>query len=173
MTVGKAEESPTDAHSEAVSVHPVAAADAAIGRIAARLGIEYFLRTAQVISRDGDGDLITAIVLYAILAANVGYLDQGPKEPGRFAGLEDKPPDEVRRPVSILAVAGSLGMPYETTRRYVTKLMKSGRCVRVQGGVFIPASALQGAADDSDTLTNVANLRRLYRGLKRAGMDLG
>jgi DeoR/GlpR family transcriptional regulator of sugar metabolism len=80
------------------------------------------------------------------------------------------PPDEVRRPISVLAVANSLGLPYETVRRYVTKLIRLGRCGRVKGGIIALASGLRRPIDDETMVLNVANARRFCRALKRAGV---
>ncbi len=154
-----------------VEVHPVVSADAAVARAASRLGIEYFLRTAQLMSREDGRDTISGMVMYAIIAGNVGHLDWDPAKPGQYASMDDVAPQEARRPVSVLAVADSLGLPYETTRRHVSKLQKLGRCVRVKGGIIGLPISLQGPAADEAMLANLANLRRLFRGLKRAGAD--
>jgi hypothetical protein len=159
------------AATDAVAVHPVVAADAAVGRIVARLGVEYVLRTVQLMSQEAGGDLTTSVVLYAALAGNVGHLDRNPATAGQFDSLQDLPPDELRRPISVLAVANSLGLPRETVRRHVSKLVKLGRLVRVKGGVVGPAITHQGADQEKAMLTNVANVRRFFRGLKRAGFD--
>jgi hypothetical protein len=156
----------------AAAVHPVVAPDTAVGRAAARLGIGYVLRTLQLIAHDGGGDLLTAIVLYGVLAANVGYLDRDPNHPSPYSAIEDVPPDTVRRPVSILGVANSLGLPYETTRRRVSQLIARGHLIRVKGGVIGPGATLRGPIKDREILTNVANLRRLFRALRSGGLDL-
>ena len=97
-----------------------------------RLSNEYFLRSVRMLSELANGELVTAIVHRAISAGNVGYLDQNP-EGDHYASMDSAPPDALRRPVSILAVAGTLGLPYETTRRHVQKLLKIGWCKRVKG----------------------------------------
>jgi hypothetical protein len=158
------------ATTDAVAVHPVVAGDAAVGRIVARLGVEYVLRTLQLMSEEAEGDLITSIVLYAVLAGNVGHLDRNRAMMGQFSSLEDLPPDDVRRPVSVLAVSRSLALPYETVRRHVSKLVKLERLVRVKGGVVGPASGAQGTQQETAMLTNVANVRRFFRSLRRAGV---
>jgi hypothetical protein len=165
------EQTPTEKPGN-ITVHPVVAADAAVGRAAGRLGVAYVLRTLQLIAHDGDGDLLTTLVLYGVLSGNVGHLDQDPNNPSPYNALETPPPDEVRRPVSILGVANSLGLPYETTRRRVNKLVAMGRCLRVKGGVIGRGANLQGPEQDEDMLANVANLRRLFRALRRTGLDL-
>jgi DNA-binding transcriptional ArsR family regulator len=167
----KPDKAPAAAATAEIAVHPVAAADAALGRVAARLSTLYFLRSAKMISDLAGGDLIEALIMHGIMAGNFGHIDQGPNNTAQFTSLEDVPPDDVRRPISVLAVAGSLGMPYETVRRHVKRLVKAGRCVRVKGGVIAPVARLQRPETDAAILNNMANLRRLYRALKRAGVE--
>ena len=152
------------------TAHPVLAADAAACRLAARLSTEYFLRTAQLISENLGGELTMAVVLRAVVAAHTSYLDQDVATSVEFASLEGVPPDELRRPVSVMAIAQSLYLPFETTRRHVNKLIKIGLCKRVQGGIIAPAASMREATRHEATLANMANLRRLYRSLKRAGV---
>jgi hypothetical protein len=162
----------TPAELHQVVVHPLIAADAAVSRIASRLSTQHFLRSAEMVREHTGGDLVTGVVLRVITAGNIGYLDQDPDTFGRFASLEDAPPDDVRRPVSISAVAGSLGLTYETARRHVSKLVKAGLCVRVKGGVIAPSAKVRGPWEHQAMLANMASLRRLYRALKRAGAKL-
>jgi hypothetical protein len=156
---------------DSVAVHPIVAADAAVGRVAARLGVEYVLRTLQLMNQMAGDDLVTSIVLYTVLAGNVLHLDKNPRTANRFDSLEDSPPDAVRRPISVLSVSGSLGLPYETVRRHVKKLVKRGRLVRVKGGLVGPSAAVEGPGQEAAMLANVANVRRFYRALKRAGFQ--
>jgi hypothetical protein len=149
-----------------------AAARARGVRAAVRLSDAYVLRALRLISDLSGGELLTAIVFRAIVAGNIGYLDGNPLDAAPYSDLETSPPDELRRPVSILSVAGALGLPYETTRRHVRKLVQSGQCEMTKAGVIAPASALTGPHLEAAMLANLANLRRLFRGLKRAGVDL-
>lgn len=158
------------AATEAVAIHPVAAADAAACRLAARVSTEYFLRTAQLISTHANGELAMGVVLRAIVAANIGYLDQDVATSVEFGSLDCVPPDDQRRPVSVMAIAQSLGLPFETARRHVNKLTKAALCKRVKGGIIAPAATMRGDKEDQALLTNMANLRRLYRTLKRAAV---
>jgi hypothetical protein len=156
-----------------VAVHPVVVADAALGRVVARLSTEYVLRSAKLLSELTNGDLVAGLVLHVIITGNINYIDNDPKTAGRYASIEDIAPDEARRPISVLSVAGSLGLPYETTRRCVSKLIKAGLCIRVRGGVIAPSAVMEDPRDNQAILANMANVRRFCRALKRVGMEIG
>ena len=141
-------------------------------RAAVRLSDDYVLRSLRLISDMAGGELLTAIVFRAIVAGNIAHLDSNPAEAAQYSDLQCAPPDSLRRPVSVLSVANSLGLPYETTRRHVRKLIQAGHCRRVARGVIAPAAALSGPEADAAMLTNLANLRRLFRGLTKAGVSL-
>lgn len=141
--------------------------------VAARISGGYILRTYQLMAQETDGDLILSLIFRAIIAANVDHLDKNLAAGPQYCGADDLPPDNLRRPVSVLAIADSLGLSYETVRRHVLKLMDSGRCVRVKGGVVVPVSALRGEDHQRTMQVNLTNLRRLFRSLKLAGVDLG
>ena len=141
-------------------------------RVSVRLATEYFLRSMQLLVEFVGGDLVTALVFMAIVSANVSHLNaDGPDGP-RHADSDDVPPDEVRKPVSVLALSGSLDLPYETTRRHVAKLLKSGQCERVPGGLIVPAHVLLSDRHTEVMSANLTNLRRLFRALTKAGVDL-
>jgi len=146
--------------------------NAAGARAAVRLSDQYFLRCVRLISELADGELLTAIVFRAIVAGNIGYLDQDPAAAAKYSEIGTVPPDDLRRPLSVLALAGSLGLPYETTRRHVQKLVEAGNCRMEKRGVVAPASALEGPQQEEAMLANLVNLRRLYRGLLAAGVRL-
>ena len=73
-------------------------------RAAVRLSDDYFLRSVRLISDLFEGELLTAIVFRAIVAANIGHLEANPAEGAAYAGIDTPPPDDLRRPVSILSV---------------------------------------------------------------------
>ncbi|MFL5296940.1 MAG: hypothetical protein ACJ798_11220 [Phenylobacterium sp.] len=140
-------------------------------RVASRLGSDYVLRWLKIISDVAEGDLLAGIISLAIIQANIGHIDRdGSGE--AFEDLETMPPDSVRRPVSVLALSSGLGLPYETTRRHVAKLIAVGFCVRVKGGVIAPGSVLDGEANRRGLDRHMVSLRRLFRDLKAAGVAL-
>ncbi len=153
-----------------MAVQPIVEGDAARARVAIRLSIEYFLRTAQMISNGAGGNLLSGVIQLAIIAGNVGYLDSNPEEPPPFASLDDVIPDSMRRPISVLGVAESLSLPYETTRKHIERLIEAGHCKRVKGGVIVPLERALAPGETEVGLANMANLRRLFKALIRAGV---
>lgn len=164
--------SATDQDTDQVIAHPIAQSDEALGGAAVRLTQEFLLRSVNLISQISDGDLLEGLVMITIVSANNSHLDRDPATPGRFRGVEDVVPDEMRRPVSVLAIANTLNLPYETTRRYVGKHLAAGRCVRVKGGVIAIGESLRRDDYHEAIRVNMANLRRFHAALKRAGIKL-
>jgi len=115
------------------------------------------------------GELLTGLVNLALVQANVGHLDRAGSG---FDSVDSIPPDEVRRPVSVLSLSASLGLPYETTRRHVAKMVETGQCLRVKGGVVAPTAAVADPRRTEMLAQNLVNLKRLYRNLKSAGVAL-
>jgi hypothetical protein len=132
-----------------------------------RLSGEYVLHFLRLLFEEGD--IRDAVVALAIAAANTAHLDQATGPGLRYAAVDSPPPDEVRKPVAILAVAESLGLPFETTRRRVGRLMRRGACIRVGGGVIIPTAFLT-RRQPSRALTNIGYVRKFVRDLAAAGL---
>jgi hypothetical protein len=137
----------------------------------ARISSDYFLRSLALIAEVQDGDMIKAIVFLAVVAANTGHLEQT-GQGSRFAGVDSAPPDDVRRPVSALAISQALGMPFETTRRYINRLIADGVLARVKKGVIAPVAVVGSDEVSRVVATNATNVRRFLRDLRRAGITL-
>mgnify|MGYP006281086771 CR=1 FL=1 len=137
-------------------------------RAAVRLGADYLLRSLQMLGELSDGHMLSGLISLAIVQANTSHLEGS----GAYRDVSDLPPDNVRRPVSVLAIANSLGLPYETTRRHIDKMIQSGQVSRVNGGIIVPAAALNTPRHAELLTAHLTNLRRLVRGLAAAGLDL-
>lgn len=113
------------------------------------LSIDYVLKVADIVTQGADGDLVTAVIYLAISRANLRTTFNDVRTARRHAGIPDAPPDEARQPVSVLAIARELELPYETTRRHVGKLVALGLCRRGEdGGVIIPLQVAAGEASN-------------------------
>jgi DNA-binding Lrp family transcriptional regulator len=135
-----------------------------IARLVTRLSSEYFLRVLQL-HADIYGDVRAGIVAQTIISANTAYLDARSGGGWRYAGINEPPPDEARRPISTKSIAESLSLPYETVRRQVERLLEAGVCVRVQGGVIVPGAPLDRPGVVQAMLSNVAYVRKFARDL--------
>lgn len=104
-----------------------------------RLGGEHLLNTARLAIRTVNSDLVTATLFMAISRANVREVTAAAQKEPRYSGLDEIPPDELRRPISVYALARELRLPYETARRYAGKLLRARIVERVGDGLVIPA----------------------------------
>lgn len=104
-----------------------------------------YIRDTVLITR-GEGDLIDALIFTAALDANVTPVNRDPDLQVAYGGVAISAPDELRRPVSINAVAQSLRLPFETVRRRFQGLSRAGLCVIGPQGVVVPRSVDTSAA---------------------------
>jgi len=117
-------------------------------------------------------DLMLTVVYLAVLSANIQHIPTDSDQARRYGGLDAAVPDSERRPISAHSVALSLGIPYETARRYIGRLIAESRCVRMKGGVIIPDKVANSDLGKDQIRQFYAALRRLLITLRRAGFDL-
>lgn len=141
-------------------------------RLALRLSSEYILRSIDLMTNVVGGDLVKGLIFLAIVQANIQHLVHDDSLSQVYSESTDTVPDEARRPVSVHALSVSLGIPYETTRRYVNKLLTEGYCERVRRGLVVPAAVLQREQMLNALKRNFANLQRLMAGLRRSGVEV-
>lgn len=141
-----------------------------VRRAAARHGWDHVLRCLAIAGRVADGDLLHGIILISIIQANTATLRQsgGDQDHDTMAGLPD---DSQRTPISAYAIAKQLGLPYETVRRHVVRLIDDKHCVRVgaKGGVIVPTAAISTLQPDIFVLQSLDALRSLVSELDRIG----
>lgn len=137
----------------------------------ARSTNSFYLRTAEVLADAADGDLVRGIVFLGVIQANIQTLNSDLGLSLQYAGVEDIPPDNMRRPISVYALAQSLDLPYETARRYVQKLIEDGRCAREPAGIVVSATVLAEPTILAAVERNYANLAGFVRTLLNDGMD--
>ncbi len=140
-------------------------------RAAVRLTSQFFLRQVDLLTQTTDGDLLLGLVYVAITAANTEHMSEAVLS--SYAELEEAPPDELRRPISVLALSGSLKLPYETTRRYVARLEEMGLARRVgRTGVIVPKCAHEAPDSVERVRRSFADVHRFIAGLRRVGVDV-
>lgn len=141
-------------------------------RLAMRVSTEYMLRSIDLMTQAVGGDLVKGLIFIAIIQANTQHILGDETMQQAYSEADDQVPDPARRPVSVHALSVSLGIPYETTRRYVNKLLDDGLCVRARRGLVVPAAVIQRADMVAALKKNFANLQRLIAGLKRGGVEI-
>ncbi len=102
------------------------------------------------------------MVFHAIWTANVRHGTNS----NAFAEL---------RPITVLALASALRMPYESVRRYAETLRKEGLCTRqVVGGLTINPTFLTDAPGRTELVrANIASFLEFLADLRQAGFDFG
>lgn len=130
----------------------------------------YCLRLIEDMSRMSGGDVMRPLVFSAITVANTRHIVMDPDSP--YAMFTEPLPDAMRRPVTALALAVELGLPRETTRRYLAKVEALGGCRRVRGGYIVTEAAF-GTSDALAQIERIqANARRFAASLPIAALDL-
>nr|QMS48171.1 hypothetical protein WG33_0370 [uncultured bacterium] len=141
-------------------------------RLALRVSTEYMLRSIDLMTNVVGGDLVKGLIFVAVVQANTQHIVSDDTMSQTYSEAEDKVPDGARRPVSVHALSVSLGIPYETTRRYVNKLLAEGYCTRVRRGLVVPVEVLSKPEMVVTLKRNFANLQRLMSALRRNGVEL-
>lgn len=135
-----------------------------------RVTNEFFMRGIDTTSRMMGGDFIRGVVYTAIWTANIRHITNSPSNQ-TFGGMDDLPPDALRRPVSVLTIANGLRLPYETTRRYANELVARGICTRVGGGLVIPSDVFLLPQFRAAVVECYRNMQALVLDLTRVGFD--
>jgi hypothetical protein len=140
-------------------------------RAVVRVGTEFFTRSIDSLAKFIGDDLIKALVYNAVWTANVKHITTSAANT-EFGGMDALPPDDQRRPVSVLAVANSLRIPYETVRRTAQAMIKSGVCERVGNkGLIVPSRIHDQQNAREAVRSSLPSLLRFLADLKRAGFD--
>ncbi|MDO8380991.1 hypothetical protein [Phenylobacterium sp.] len=142
-----------------------------VSRHVMSLGGDFFVNASQIITTSIDSDLVTGMLFLAIVRANVRHLLAEPDLAAVYFEPGDLPPEALRRPVSVYAIARELHLPYETARRHIGKLLASGLCVRGgDGGVVAPAEVNHREDVRAAVRTNFEATLRFVQALADAGV---
>jgi hypothetical protein len=117
----------------------------------------------------GPLDFLDAVILMAVTQANVEPILRDAVLHREFATYDRAPPDDLRRPISINAVAQSLGAPFETVRRRVTRLSKVGVYRITPAGVLVPTWVVQLGGHRASLAAGYRRTQALYFRLSQLG----
>jgi len=117
-------------------------------------------------------DYVLSCVVGAIVSANTSSVAYDPETSWIYGREEMSLPDDVRRPVTLAEISQLLGVPYETTRRYVNRLVKWRLCVRDERKLLIiPAAHLNLPVSQAVRANIVKRFVQMVGELKRLGVD--
>ncbi|HEY8572178.1 hypothetical protein [Phenylobacterium sp.] len=136
-------------------------------RVLGRISVAFLLdiiRTGRM-----DREFLDGLITLAIVQANVTPLASDPALQRAYADYESLPPDELRRPVSVSAVAQSLKLPYETVRRRVAAMARGGGFELTPQGVYVTGEMLNNPAHKAVMIANHDLIRDFYLRLRRLG----
>ncbi|RAK58486.1 hypothetical protein DJ021_01065 [Phenylobacterium hankyongense] len=137
-------------------------------RIAGRYCVAYVLGQVRV-GRAGR-PFLDGLILLAIVQANIAHIDRDPELSRVYGPYDQPPPDELRRPVSVSAIAHSLRLPYETVRRRIALLARQDACAITARGVYVPTAALTTPEHRMVAEATYRNVRDLYLRLRDLGV---
>lgn len=131
-------------------------------RVVFRCVVEFLLDLVGRQIRKHDGDFTRAVIYMAAIQAS--------RWPARAEGNSDS---DAARTFSVRAIAQSMSVPYETTRRKIAELEAAGLARRVgnQGYVVAPAT-FEGEAHRADSEATWRALRKLISDLQALDFDL-
>jgi DNA-binding Lrp family transcriptional regulator len=133
-------------------------------------GLAFAFLLDEMANGVGGLEPLDALLVLAINQANIAPLTRDPEARARYGGLNAPAPDGERRPVSINAVAASLGLPFETVRRRIRRLAAEQVCTVSSEGVVVPASFLASPSYLQSVMLGHERLRRFYEELRAAGL---
>lgn len=137
-------------------------------RVAARLANGFAL---DLVKLGGFGrDVIDGLLLCAISQANVAQITRNPELQRRYALMDQPPPDELRRAVSMSAIANSLRIPFETARRRISALVDLGVLVTHPRGVVLPTAPMNSPFYRMAAAAHFDLVRKLYFRLRGIGL---
>jgi len=117
-----------------------------------------------------DRDFHDALILLAVVQANVAPLMREGEAQRAYANPDAPPPDELRRSVSMNAIAQSLRLPYETVRRRLLRLAAADACEITPHGVIVPTRELASPEHTAALFAVWEQIRRLYYRLRDLGV---
>ena len=134
--------------------------------------MDYVITMYSAVLRGSEHDPLDTLILCTVAVANVAHLNTDTvlsHEYGRFDAPE---PADIKRPISRNAVALSLGLPYETVRRRVEKLLDIKALAEVDGGLIGANEEARPEMVLARAQQNATLLRRLVQRLRAHGVDL-
>jgi hypothetical protein len=134
-------------------------------RMKAATACEIFLRIARS-ATEHYGDLDSLTIYLAVVMASVGAVSRDPDARVRYSGKEPIP-DDLLRAISRRAISESTGLPRETVRRKIARLIADGHLIEDGDGVRPPMNVLEQRSNYAFARSLVGELERAADRLSR------
>lgn len=117
------------------------------------------------------GTSLSAMALNTIVAANVRAITYDPVLARQYGRIDAIPPDHLRRPITVAALARALTLPHSTVAREVRRLKDAGLVRIGADGVIVDRNALAiTVLSDSNRAATVRAVQLAQR-LRNGGFD--
>ena len=132
------------------------------------VAMDFMLRTTETLLPVW-GDLTRSFIFAGAMSANARAITYDPEQAWAYADMDAPPPDEARHPISVRALAQAVGMPFETVRRHVHRMVRDGGLEWRDGGVIVPMAFMQRESFQHHSPMIAMRFTRMVIDLKRAG----
>ncbi len=130
---------------------------------------EYILRSAESVSQIFGHDYEAAIIFMSISNRNADKVMNDPKLREIYGSYQTPIPQEHALLISRMALARATGLPRETVRRKVAKLLARGWIIELPGGLRARPDLNRHPAYFGTLEPQAQNLRRLFTMLLQVG----
>ena len=114
-------------------------------------------------------DPLDYYIATAVGSANIAHIDSDPALSRQYAGLIE--PDYMRRGISRAAISRSTGLPLETVRRRINRMITLELLLERKDGVIVPANnPLKLGTRLGRMHVHAQLVERLFRELKARGV---
>jgi hypothetical protein len=131
--------------------------------------VEFVMNSIAAYTELFDGDTTSMLIFFAMAQTSVEHLNREKvPRPEATTGIF---PDTLRRPVAILSISDYLGLPYETTRRHVMKLVERGLCRRQGSRKFLISEEILSRPEFRALARQTFDLSKAYLQVVRPYME--
>lgn len=132
--------------------------------------LDLSLYSAEMI-RPVYGTSLTAMVINAIITANVRALAYDPVLAVQYGAIDTIPPDHLRHPVTVASVARTLALPQSTVAREVKRLVQKDLVQSTEKGMIVGQVALARHNLTDSNRAATFHALRLVRRMRNGGFD--
>ena len=137
----------------------------------ARIATDAVLRASEAML-PSLGDLTSCLVYCGAAVMSSERLISSSEEAWRYAAQNAPPPESARQPVSMRALAASLDLPFETTRRHANDLVAGRLLLSIPGKGVVPhPEAVSPTGLGQANMAMAGHAMRILTSLAKLGFD--